>query len=169
MIDASPNRLASRLPLPPVPLAAAVLAIQRLSGRGRPVTKASSVLAGIFLAGSVWSITGAIAEFRRQRTTVNPVEVGAASLLTSGPNRVTRNPMYVGMAGILISHALLRWSPMALLAAMLFVAAIDRLQIPVEEALLRDRFGSDFDTYARTTPRWISPGGLQWCAARGQS
>ena len=155
MIDASPNRLASRLPLPPVPLAAAVLAIQRLSGRVRPVTKASSVLA--------------IAEFRRQRATVNPVEVGAASLVTSGPNRVTRNPMYVGMAGILISHALLRRSPMALLAAMLFVAAIDRLQIPVEEALLRDRFGSDFDTYARTTPRWISPGGLQWCAARGQS
>src|SRR5699024_12263747 len=79
------------------------------------------------------------------------------------------SPLHDALPIFLISHALLRRSPMALLAAMLFVAAIDRLQIPVEEALLRDRFGSDFDTYARTTPRWISPGGLRWCAARGQS
>ena len=85
------------------------------------------------------------------------MDVDAATLVTSGPNRITRNPMYLGMAGILVAHAVHLRRPVALLPTVLFVAVIDRFQIPVEEARLRERFGDGYEAYARRTRRWIGP------------
>src|ERR1700730_6225417 len=56
----------------------------------------------ILVSGLLIVIAGLI-EFRRARTTVNPLNPGAASsLVVNGVYALTRNPMYLGLAVILI-------------------------------------------------------------------
>ncbi|MDO5663210.1 MAG: isoprenylcysteine carboxylmethyltransferase family protein [Brachybacterium sp.] len=119
------------------------------------MTVASGVIAALVGAGAGCLLGASIRRFQREKTTVNPVTVGATSLVTAGPNSLTRNPMYVGMAGLLLAHAIARRSWHALIPATAFVLAIDRGQVPAEEAVLRERFGAAFDDYARRVPRWI--------------
>lgn len=86
---------------------------------------------------------------------MSPIDLRAETLVVSGPSRVSRNPMYLGMAGLLSAHALLRRSGAAWVPVAGFVVAIDRLQIPAEEAALRQRFGDEYERYVAVTPRWI--------------
>lgn len=144
--------------VPPVGLALMAFGAQLALGRNYKATKASTAVAGAVGLGSAGLMVGSIAEFGRRRTTVNPVTPDASALVTSGPNRLTRNPMYVGIAGLLAAHAVMRRSPSLLVPVALFVAAIDRWQIPAEEAVLRDRFGDAYDAYTATTPRWLAVG-----------
>lgn len=141
--------------MPPVALLLGALGGQRLLVSKKSTTDRSRVAAAGILVSAGWLIAGSVFEFRRARTTVNPVDVDAATLVTSGPNRITRNPMYLGMAGILTAHAVYLRRPAALLPVALFVTAINRSQIPAEEAKLRERFGDEYEAYARTTCRWL--------------
>ncbi len=63
--------------------------------------------------------------------------------------------MYVGMAGVLLAHAILRRSAVAVVPVAAFVLVIGRFQIPVEEAALGAKFGDDFECYRRSVPRWL--------------
>lgn len=156
MTPAMTDREPPSMRVPPVVPAALASGMQHaLAGKHGP-TRASGAEGVVVLAGSAWLISGSVARFRRQGTTVNPAEVGADSLVTSGPNRLTRNPMYVGMAAVLVAQALARRSVPALIPAALFVVVIDRVQIPAEEAMLCERFGGEFERYASATPRWLA-------------
>lgn len=94
--------------------------------------------------------------FRRARTTVNPLRPHAASqLVTSGPYRFTRNPMYVGHALMLTGWAIGLAHPLGFMAPIAYVAWIDRLQIPPEEAALAARFPDAFAAYAQRVRRWL--------------
>ena len=84
----------------------------------------------------------------------------AQHLVVDGPNRLTRNPMYLGLTGLLLSHAIARRSPSALIPLAGFVWLIDRHQIPAEEKALEERFGQDYLDYKETVPRWL---GTPWC------
>ncbi len=96
--------------------------------------------------------------FRRSGTTVNPFHPERASVLvTQGSNSVSRNPMYVGMAGLLAAHALWRGSWVAWLPVVGFVALIDRVQIGAEESALAATFGTAYEAYRSSTPRWLGP------------
>ena len=107
-------------------------------------------------AASAWLLAGSAGAFRREGTTVNPLDPSQASaLVTSGPNRVTRNPMYVGMAGLLVAHGLLRGGWATALPVAGFVGVIDRFQIHPEEAALREHFGDEYAVYCRRVRRWI--------------
>ena len=99
----------------------------------------------------------AAGSFRRRGTTVNPIKLGGSTeLVVDGPFSVTRNPMYVGMAGVLTGHALWR-GPAAALPVLAWVAVIDRLQIPPEEASMAEHFGGQYAAYRDTVPRWLGP------------
>lgn len=118
--------------------------------------RASRAIAGALAATSAGVAVAAVETFRRHRTTVDPLHPDRANtLVTTGANQVTRNPMYVGMAGLLVSHALLRRSWIALVPAGLFVLIIDRTQVAAEEAALLERFGAEFDAYRTRVPRWL--------------
>lgn len=144
------------LPVPPPVVALAAGIVQRLVTRGRPSTTVSRTAAGLVVVGSLAVAGGAAAQFARERTTVDPhAPERATSLVTTGPNTFTRNPMYVGMAGVLIAHAVLRRSLPALLPAAAFVAVIDRVQVPAEEAALQATFGALYDDYRERVPRWL--------------
>lgn len=141
--------------LPPVwALAAAVT--QHVLARGQTTTPTSRSLAGAFAGTSLVLMGGAAREFRRRATTLDPTRPDLATeLVTTGPNQGTRNPMYLGLAGLLLAHATARRSLPALLPLAGFVAVMDRLQIPREEAALRKTFGAEYAGYSSRVPRWI--------------
>ena len=142
------------VPPPLIGLTAGV--VQHRLASGRPPGRLRKAGAAAVAAGSAWMLAGSLDRFRRTGTTVNPLEPARAStLVTSGPNEVTRNPMYVGMAGVLTAHALLRGGWRTALPVAAFVAVIDRVQIRPEEAALRDRFGEEYDGYCRRVRRWL--------------
>lgn len=140
---------------PPVIALTAGIAQHLLAGGRRhgPVRTAAAMTVA---AGSVGLLAGSTQRFARQHTTVDPLRPSRAStLVTDGPNRITRNPMYLGMAGLLAAHALARGRPIVALPVGAFVAIIDRLQVRPEEAALRARFGAEYDAYCRTVRRWL--------------
>ncbi len=141
---------------PPVFLAAAAV-LQRLLARraGPPPRWRRFASAALALVSLVLPATAALT-FRTRRTTVSPLDPSAAStLVTDGPNAVTRNPMYLGMAGLLSAHAMHRGSWLAVIPVAGFMAVIDRLQIPAEERALAERFGPAYVAYCARVPRWL--------------
>jgi len=95
-------------------------------------------------------------EFRRHRTTIDPVRIEAASsLVTSGIFGVTRNPMYLGLAAILLGAAIVLRSPLALVGPAVFVAYIWRFQIIPEERVMREKFGADYAAYRQLVRAWL--------------
>ena len=105
--------------------------------------------------GLLVSLSGVI-EFRRARTTVNPMTPNASSsLVTSGIYTVTRNPMYLGFSTILLGWGIFLANPFSLLVIPCFVFYMTRFQIIPEERALQSRFGSDFQAYRAKVRRWL--------------
>jgi protein-S-isoprenylcysteine O-methyltransferase Ste14 len=147
---------------PPVVAVAAAVAQRALTGpSARPTAGRAAVTTGIVLASL--SLAGATERlFRRSGTTVDPLHPERASVLvTTGPNSLSRNPMYVGLAGLLLAHATWRGSWSGLIPVAAFVVVIDRVQIEAEEAALLGRFGSQYEAYRASVPRWIAPSSLK--------
>ena len=116
----------------------------------RPVISGLLVVAGLSIAVS------ALAQFRRHRTTVNPLEPARAStLVTGGVFRVSRNPMYVGLLMVLVAWAYWLGNGAALGIALLFVPILNALQIAPEERALAEKFGDDYTEYTEATRRWL--------------
>ena len=122
---------------------------------------------GLFIPGRraiYWTLLGlgllipmlGIFEFRRVRTTVNPMNPGSASsLVTRGIYRWTRNPMYVGDVLLLLAVVVFFSNPLGLAGVVLFVLWMDLLQIPAEERALRERFGEAYEAYCASVGRWL--------------
>lgn len=142
--------------VPPVVWGGAAFGAQIVLSRKEPLSRARVLPAAIIAGASAWLLTGAVAQFLRQRTSIDPMRLRPASLVNTGPNRITRNPMYLGGAGFLAAHAVLRGSWRSLIPAGFFLVVIDRVQIPAEEAALRERLRADYERYTELTPRWLS-------------
>lgn len=94
--------------------------------------------------------------FRKARTTVSPIDPGAASaLVVTGIYSRTRNPMYLGMALILLGWTVILGHPAGLAATALFIIYIDVFQIRPEERALQALFGEAFTSYCARVRRWI--------------
>ena len=143
--------------IPPPALALCAGAVQRALTRDapRPTVVRAGVAATVALAST--ALAGASASLlRRSGTTLDPFDPAQAStLVTTGPNAISRNPMYLGLAGHLVSNAILRGSWTALAPAAAFVLLIDRRQIAAEEAALLGKFGADYEAYRAAVPRWL--------------
>ena len=117
---------------------------------GRRLIALVALLGGIavFVAGGV--------EFKRAKTTVNPLTPEkTASIVSTGVYRLTRNPMYLGMATALLGVALWWGSAPGFLLVAAFCAYITRFQIQPEERALSALFGEQFITYMSQVRRWI--------------
>lgn len=110
---------------------------------------------GIATLGVLFCVAGVL-EFRRARTTTNPMNpVAASSLVARGIYRYSRNPMYLGFAFFLTGWAVFLGSPLGLLVVVAFVYYLNRFQIVPEEKALGARFGPEFAAYCRKVRRWI--------------
>jgi protein-S-isoprenylcysteine O-methyltransferase Ste14 len=92
--------------------------------------------------------------FKKRNTPVKPMEM-PVTFVTDGPFRISRHPMYLGMAAILLGVAIVLGSILPFAFPILFVALMERLFIPLEEANLERAFGDDYRAYKQRVRRWI--------------
>lgn len=124
-----------------------------IEGRTDGIPTLLSVICAI--AGSLICMTGVV-QFRKVRTTVNPVNpASASSLVTGGIYKVSRNPMYLGFLLILLAWAFFLSNAYSAAAIPFFVFYMNRFQIFPEERALARLFGHEFTTYASKVRRWI--------------
>jgi protein-S-isoprenylcysteine O-methyltransferase Ste14 len=100
---------------------------------------------------SVWLVNSAARHLGKQWALAARLVEGH-TLIQDGPYRVVRNPIYTGMFGMLLATGLAggRWVPL-LLAGALFAAGT-LVRVRIEERLLREAFGEEFEDYARKVP-----------------
>jgi protein-S-isoprenylcysteine O-methyltransferase Ste14 len=129
----------------------AVNSVVALPLGGRPVTV--MVGASVAALGLALAFAG-VAAVIRHRTTIVPHHP-VATLLTSGPYRLSRNPMYTGLAITYLGLALLfgSWWPLALWP--LVIVAVRHLVVRPEEEYLTQRFGPAYTDYRSRVRRWL--------------
>ena len=76
------------------------------------------------------------------------------ALVTGGLNRLSRNPIYLGIMFFLVGVALAAPGPLTFAALVISFLGLNAV-ISKEERYLKDRFGADYDDYARRVRRWI--------------
>lgn len=109
-----------------------------------------------------WGIIGlgaalmvyAIAAFWRFKTSVIPRQTPSA-LIDQGPYRISRNPIYLADLMILAGIVVLLGAVSALITVPLFWAAIQHRFILPEEAVLKETFGAEYETYCASVRRWL--------------
>lgn len=106
------------------------------------------LLAGLGWMGWAWSLF---------RAAGNPLPPSArpAVLVDEGPYRLGRNPMYLGMTAMMLGLGVAAGVPLMALAALNFVAIVNAVHIPHEEANLRRAFGGWYSDYAASVRRWL--------------
>jgi protein-S-isoprenylcysteine O-methyltransferase Ste14 len=82
------------------------------------------------------------------------MQIPPERLVTTGPYAWCRNPMYLGHLIFLIGLTLTFRSELALGFFVFSAVWFDR-RVQRDEARLRERFGADYDAYARRVKRWI--------------
>ena len=146
--------------IPPPAIALVVAGLMWLVARVTPSLVLDLGMRGtmaltLAIVGVAITAAGA-AQFRRAKTTVNPLRVEAATaLVTSGIYRFTRNPMYLGLATLLVAWAYYLSHALAPLGVVVFVAYIHRFQIIPEERAMRALFPGAYEAYARQVRRWL--------------
>lgn len=75
-------------------------------------------------------------------------------LITDGIYSHTRNPMYLGHIIFLAGLTLTTRSPLALACTAAAIPWFDA-RAAKDEARLKARFGTEYETYARKVPRWL--------------
>ena len=110
---------------------------------------------GLFLAfvGFLLGI-GALIEFRRGRTTLNP-HGSVAQVVTSGSYRFTRNPIYLGFLCMVIGLPLNSGLYWGIIVAPFYILLMNRLVIQYEEAYLTRKFGKAYTNYTSQVRRWL--------------
>ncbi|WP_437576114.1 methyltransferase family protein [Sorangium sp. So ce887] len=106
------------------------------------------------LAAGVAVAIAARAQFARAATEINTF-AEPTRLVTDGLFRWSRNPMYLGMGLAAVGMSMLSGAATSFLLAAVFVAVVDRWYIAFEERRMRARFGVAYETYARSTRRWV--------------
>jgi protein-S-isoprenylcysteine O-methyltransferase Ste14 len=151
---------ALELKLPPLVVwmlsAVAVAAAARLwPGASMPFAGHRAAAVVVLLLGILMAIAGVV-QFRRARTTVNPLApLNASAIVDSGVYRLSRNPMYLGMA-LGLGGLALWWANVAGgVVVLLFCAYLTQFQIKPEERALLDRFGPAYAAYLRRVRRWL--------------
>ncbi|WP_373943023.1 isoprenylcysteine carboxylmethyltransferase family protein [Vibrio chagasii] len=107
------------------------------------------VLSGVIGLASVW-------EFRKQKTTVNPIKVETAStVVDSGVFGYTRNPMYLGLFILLFCFGYFFQNIFSVLLSFAFVIYMNQFQIKPEERALEQLFGAEYVDYKQKVRRWV--------------
>jgi len=99
------------------------------------------IMAAVRTLGKEWSITARMVEDHK--------------LATEGPYARVRHPIYTGMLGMLIATGLAISHWIALVAAIVIFAIGTLIRVRIEERLLRETFGQQFEEYAREVPAVI--------------
>lgn len=120
-----------------------------------PLPLSNMVFLLCFVASGVVGLAGII-EFRRAKTTVNPVKVHSAStIVDSGIFAYSRNPMYLGLFLLIFGFAYWQQNILSIAFSFGFVLYMNRFQIQPEERALEALFGVEYKDYKQRVRRWI--------------
>ena len=110
----------------------------------------------VIMAGSFLIIILSINKFKKENTTINPMDLTQTiKLVVTGTFALSRNPMYLGLAGILIGVTLFLKAWLGFIAIPIFIMYINKYQIAPEEKILTEKFKDDYISYCSTVKRWI--------------
>ncbi|KKD60230.1 protein-S-isoprenylcysteine methyltransferase [Grimontia sp. AD028] len=149
-----------KLKIPPVIVVALALALMKVISLFTPASEwLVSLPSGLFLLfvaiGAFVAVSGVV-EFRRHKTTVNPMlTTEATALVSGGIYKITRNPMYLGMLLALVGGVFYWANLFTALGCLAFVFYMNRFQIEPEEAYLTGQFPDAFPEYMTKVRRWI--------------
>jgi protein-S-isoprenylcysteine O-methyltransferase Ste14 len=109
----------------------------------------------IFIVGLGCVFSAAI-QFRKDNTTVNPLDPESAShLVVGGIFKYSRNPMYVGLFVAILAFGIYVGAWFVFILLPLFVLSINYLQIVPEEIAMHKLFGDEYISYCNSVRRWI--------------
>src|SRR5689334_13040656 len=97
---------------------------------------------------------GALLEFRRARTTLDP-HGSVQQVVTSGIYRFTRNPIYLGFLLMVIGLPLNSGLYWGIVMVPFYILLMNRLVIQYEEAYLAKKFGKAYTNYMSRVRRWL--------------
>ena len=110
----------------------------------------------VIMAGSFLIIILSINKFKKENTTINPMDpTQTIKLVATGTFALSRNPMYLGLAGILTGVTLFLQAWLGFVAIPIFIMYINKYQIAPEEKILTEKFKDDYISYCSTVKRWI--------------
>ena len=116
--------------------------------RALVVSGAALMLLGAALA--LW----AAGTFRRSRTPIMPYQ-RAKALVVTGPYGYSRNPMYVGLTFIHVGGSIVLNAAWPILLLPVALVLLYVLVIRVEEAMLAESFGAEYESYRERVRRWL--------------
>jgi protein-S-isoprenylcysteine O-methyltransferase Ste14 len=99
------------------------------------------IMSAVKTLGKEWSITARMVQDHK--------------LATKGPYARVRHPIYTGMLGMLVATGLAISHWIVLVAAIVVFAIGTWIRVRIEERLLRETFGTQFEEYARRVPAVI--------------
>ena len=109
-----------------------------------------------FLCLAIAFFSTGIIEFRKYKTTLNPLKPEESSaLLTTGVFKFSRNPIYLALLNLLISFSIYLGSFLGLIILPLFVIYMNQFQIKPEEKAMLKLYGKEFENYCSKVRRWI--------------
>jgi protein-S-isoprenylcysteine O-methyltransferase Ste14 len=112
---------------------------------------ALAVLTMALAIGSVWFVSAAVRTLGKQWSLAARLVEGH-KLVTEGPYSLVRNPIYTGMFGMLLATGLAIGHWIGLLIAIVVYAIGTAIRVRSEETLLREAFGTEFESYAHKVP-----------------
>ena len=111
-------------------------------------------LGAVAVIAGVAALLDAFARFVREGLGTPAPVAPTRSLVVGGLYRYVRNPMYLAVAAVIGGQALLLWRGILVPYLVCFLAAVVAFVRLYEEPVLRRRFGSEYDEYARAVPAW---------------
>lgn len=149
-----------KLKIPPPIYMLLVAGLMWLLNKHMPVVELLSSpwnkLGFIFMAVAAFLDGGAVLQFFRTHTTINPMRPERAEkLVITGMYRYSRNPMYLGLLCLLLGWAILLGSLLPFILLPVFIAIMNRQQIMPEEDILEQKFGQQYESYKKSVNRWL--------------
>jgi protein-S-isoprenylcysteine O-methyltransferase Ste14 len=119
-----------------------------------PVQAVMALVAVGLAVLTVWLVAQSVRTLGKQWALVAHVVEGH-QLITSGPYRIVRHPIYSGMFMIMIATALVISHWLGLIVSTAFYTAGTVWRINIEEKLLIETFGSQYEEYKRKVPAFV--------------
>jgi len=98
-----------------------------------------------------WTSTRSLGRFLRFEAAVEPDH----QLIRSGPYRIVRHPIYASMLCVFLGVGSMTAAPVWFAVALLVFLMGTEIRVRVEDRLLAERFGEEFQRYRQRTPAYI--------------
>lgn len=115
---------------------------------------ALQVLGIALAAGSAWLAVSAVTELGKQWS-LQARLIEGHKLITSGAYGIVRHPIYTAMLGMLLATGLALSHWLAISVALVVFYTGTKIRTTLEERLLRDAFGEEFEAWRSRVPGLI--------------